>query len=52
MENPCESCGKSSGCTDRMTDERTKEEVNGAPILIFAAIVIVLTSIGVKWLLL
>ena len=50
-ENSCDGCvSASSGCTDRMTQERTVEEVDSAPYLIFAGIAIVLFSLAFKWL--
>ena len=46
-EHKCDSC---SGCTARHTDEHVSEEVSAAPYLLFAAVVVVLASIAVKWL--
>lgn len=49
-ENACDACvSTSSGCTDRMTEERTVEEVDSAPYLIFAGITIVVVSLVFKW---
>jgi hypothetical protein len=46
----CDKCGLSSGCTSRHTDEKAIEEASAAPYLLFAAIVLVVLSILVKWL--
>ena len=48
-DNACDACvSRSPGCTDRMTEERTAEEVDSAPYLIFAGIAIVLFSLLFK----
>lgn len=50
-ESLCEGCASASaGCTERLTEERTVEEVDSAPILIFSGIAIVLLSLLFKWL--
>lgn len=49
-ENACDACVSASpGCTDRMTEERTVEEVNSAPYLILAGVAIVVFSLIFKW---
>jgi hypothetical protein len=50
MSNKCESCGQSGGCTDRLSEARTEEEVNSAPYLILCAVAIVLATLGARWL--
>jgi hypothetical protein len=46
----CEKCGLGSGCAARHTDERAIEEASAAPYLVFAAIVLVILSVLIKWL--
>lgn len=48
-EHLCDDCKR--GCTARYTEERTSEEVKGGPYILFAAIIIVVLSLAVKWLL-
>jgi hypothetical protein len=46
----CDKCGMAAGCTSRHTDEKAIEEASAAPYLAFAAVVLVVLSILVKWL--
>ncbi len=48
-EHSCADC--KSGCAARHTEERTAEEIQAGPYLLFAAIAIVLVSLVVRWLL-
>jgi hypothetical protein len=50
MDNPCEKCSSSSGCTERLDEKRIDEEVSGAPILIWCAVAIVVFSLLARWL--
>ena len=45
----CHDC--QAGCTSRRTQDSTDEEINAGPYLIFSAIVIVLASLAIRWLL-
>jgi hypothetical protein len=45
----CDKCGLASGCASRHTDERAIEEASAAPYLLFAAVVLVVLSVLVKW---
>ncbi len=47
-EHRCDAC--SQGCAARHTEEKVDEEVQAGPYLLFAAILIVLVSVAVKWL--
>jgi len=48
-EHRCDAC--STGCAARHTEEKVSEEMQAGPYLLFAAIMIVLVSVAVKWLL-
>jgi hypothetical protein len=45
----CHDC--QAGCTSRRTEDSTDEEIKAGPYLIFSAILIVLLSVAMKWLL-
>jgi hypothetical protein len=45
----CDAC--SQGCAARHTEEKVSEEVQAGPYLLFAAVLIVVVSVAVKWLL-
>ncbi len=45
----CSDC--QAGCTSRRTQASTDEEINAGPYLVFAAVVIILASLAIKWLL-
>lgn len=49
MSHDAPSCDRCTGCTGRHTEEKADEEIQAAPYLLFAAIVVVLVSILVKW---
>jgi len=50
MDNPCEKCSSSSGCTERLDEKRIDEEIGAAPILIWCAVAIVVFSLLARWL--
>jgi len=45
VDNSCEKCLSSSGCTARLDEQRKDEEINSAPILIWCAVAIVVFSL-------
>jgi hypothetical protein len=45
----CHDC--QAGCTSRKTQDSTDEEIKAGPYLVFSAIVIVLASLAIRWLL-
>ncbi|MBI5572865.1 MAG: hypothetical protein HY914_23175 [Desulfomonile tiedjei] len=48
QDHSCVDC--KSGCAARHTEERTAEEIQAGPYLLFAAAAIVLLSLAVRWL--
>jgi hypothetical protein len=48
FRHDCTSCA--GGCAERHTEEKSLEEASAAPYLLLAAILIVLVSLLVKWL--
>ena len=50
MSHDAPSCDRCTGCTARHSEEKAAEEVQAGPYLFFAAIVVVLVSVLVKWL--
>ncbi len=48
IQHNCDNCA--SGCTGRHTEAKSLEEASAAPYLLFAAILIVLVSLAVRWL--
>lgn len=54
MAHECGSCActgseSTQGCTERLTEARIEEEVNSAPYLIIAGIIIFAASLILKW---
>lgn len=47
MNTKCDSC--STGCTGRLNDQSRLEEINAAPYLVWAAVMVVIASLAVKW---
>jgi hypothetical protein len=44
----CHDC--QAGCTSRRTENSTEEEIGAGPYLLFAAILTILVSLAIKWL--
>jgi hypothetical protein len=51
-EDPVHVCREChAGCTASKTEHSTAEEISAGPYLVFSAILIVLVSVAIKWLL-
>ncbi len=50
MNQETPSCEKCTGCTSRHTEEKAIEEIKAGPYLFFAAVMVVIASLMVKWL--
>lgn len=49
-ERDCSACSQAGGCASRRTEQKDLEEVSAAPFLLFAALLIILVSLVVRWL--
>lgn len=49
-ERDCSACSQAGGCSAHRTEEKDLEEINAAPFLVFAAVLIILVSLVVRWL--
>jgi epoxyqueuosine reductase QueG len=50
-DNPVQVCHDcQAGCTSRRTDKSTEEEISAGPYLLFAAVVMILISLAIRWL--
>ncbi|MBI5251700.1 MAG: hypothetical protein HY912_19580 [Desulfomonile tiedjei] len=50
MSQETPSCDRCTGCTGRHTEEKAEEEIKAGPYLLFAAVMVVIVSLLVKWL--
>jgi hypothetical protein len=50
MNQDAPSCEKCTGCTARHTEEKALEEAKAGPYLLFAAVMVVIVSVLLKWL--
>jgi hypothetical protein len=50
MKQAAPACDGCTGCTARHTEEKAVEEMQAGPYLAFAAVMVIIISLLVKWL--